>query len=85
MNRNDRRRCSQYGGVTSCPGRGQVAPAGSQWKGLPVEASAMSSLLTFGRWIGDAIAHAFGNPREEALTQPPLIGVQPYRDQPRRR
>ncbi|MFM8525199.1 MAG: hypothetical protein ACKOCM_06220 [Cyanobacteriota bacterium] len=45
----------------------------------------MQSLLSFGRWIGDAIAHAFGNPREEALTQPPLIGVQPYRDQPRRR
>lgn len=85
MNRSDRGNRLQYGGVTSCPDSGQSAPAGAQWKGLHVEASTMSSLLTFGRWIGDAIAHAFGNPREEALTQPPLIGVQPYRDQPRRR
>ena len=26
-----------------------------------------------------------GNPREEALLQPPLVGVQPYRDRPARR
>lgn len=85
MNRNDRGIVIQYGGVRRCPDRGQAALPRSQWRGLPVEASAMTSVLTFGRWIGDAIAHAFGNPREEALTQPPLIGVQPYRDRPRRR
>lgn len=39
----------------------------------------------FGRWLAEALNHAFGNPREEALHQPPLVGVQPYRDRPRRR
>ena len=39
----------------------------------------------FGRWLAEAINHAFGNPREEAMHQPPLVGVQPYRDSPRRR
>lgn len=41
--------------------------------------------MSFGRWLAEAINHAFGNPREEALHQPPLVGVQPYRDRPRRR
>lgn len=39
----------------------------------------------FGRWLADTLNHAFGNPREEAAHQPPLVGVQPYRDRPRRR
>ncbi|MEB3169879.1 MAG: hypothetical protein VKK43_00750 [Synechococcaceae cyanobacterium] len=47
--------------------------------------SSLSALLGFGRWLAEAVGHAFGNPREEALTQPPLVGVQPYRDQPARR
>lgn len=44
-----------------------------------------SALAAFGRWLAEAINHAFGNPREEAAHQPPLVGVQPYRDRPRRR
>jgi len=40
---------------------------------------------SFGRWWAEMISHAFGNPREEAQHQPPLVGVQPYRDRPRRR
>jgi hypothetical protein len=47
--------------------------------------SSLSALVGFGRWLAEAVGHAFGNPREEALTQPPLVGVQPYRDQPARR
>jgi hypothetical protein len=39
----------------------------------------------FGVWLADTLNHAFGNPREEAAHQPPLVGVQPYRDRPRRR
>ena len=42
-------------------------------------------IFHLGRWVAEAIAHAFGNPREEAMHQPPLVGVQPYRDRPRRR
>ncbi|MFN5117332.1 MAG: hypothetical protein ACK5FE_06710 [Cyanobacteriota bacterium] len=37
-------------------------------------------LMGFGHWLADAINHAFGNPREEAAHQPPMVGVQPYRD-----
>jgi hypothetical protein len=45
-----------------------------------------SGLITaFGLWLADTLNHAFGNPREEAAHQPPLVGVQPYRDRPRRR
>jgi hypothetical protein len=47
-----------------------------------VDASPFSG---FGHWLADTINHAFGNPREEAAHRPPMIGVQPYRDQPRRR
>ncbi|MFZ9751944.1 MAG: hypothetical protein ACO3B3_00095 [Cyanobium sp.] len=39
----------------------------------------------FGHWLAETLNHAFGNPREEALHQPPLVGVQPYHDRPRRR
>lgn len=43
------------------------------------------SLDGFGAWLAETLNHCFGNPREEAAHQPPLVGVQPYRDRPRRR
>ncbi|MFM7314736.1 MAG: hypothetical protein ACKO0M_16510 [Cyanobium sp.] len=46
---------------------------------------ASSGIDAFGRWLADTLNHAFGNPREEAAHQPPLVGVQPYCDRPRRR
>ena len=42
-------------------------------------------MAAFGQWLADTLNHAFGNPREEAAHQPPLVGVQPYCDRPRRR
>jgi hypothetical protein len=52
-------------------------------------ASGRSSLLGeldhLGHWLAEALNHAFGNPREEAVNLPPAIGVQPYRHRPRRR
>ncbi len=42
-------------------------------------------LQVFAAGLADALNHAFGNPREEAAHLPPLVGVQPYRDRPRRR
>jgi hypothetical protein len=45
----------------------------------------MAALRAFAAWIGDSIGHSFGDPREEHATQPPKVGVQPYRDQPHRR
>lgn len=50
---------------------------------LPMRSS--SGLAAFGHWLAEMLNHAFGNPREEAAHQPPLVGVQPYRDRPRRR
>jgi hypothetical protein len=50
-----------------------------------MDSSSQSGLAGFGRWLAEAVGHAFGNPREEALHQPPLVGVQPYRDRPARR
>ena len=44
-----------------------------------------SALAGFVSWLADALNHAFGNPREEGAHQPPLVGVQPYRDRPERR
>ncbi len=39
----------------------------------------MARLITqFSRWFGRSLAHAFGNPRDAQLHQPPAIGVQPY-------
>jgi hypothetical protein len=35
-------------------------------------------VVLFIAWLGDAVGHAFGNPREEAALQPPAVGVQPY-------
>ena len=35
-------------------------------------------VVQFIAWLGDAVGHAFGNPREEAALQPPAVGVQPY-------
>lgn len=49
------------------------------------EWSDQSWLQRVGRWWAEAFIHAFGNPREEAAHQPPLVGVQPYRDRPNRR
>ena len=34
------------------------------------------------RWFGSSVGNAFGNPLEERQHQPPLVGVQPYRDHP---
>lgn len=51
---------------------------------LSMDLSPRSALLGFGPWLAEAVAHAIGNPREEAMHQPPLVGVQPYRDRPRR-
>lgn len=45
----------------------------------------MSGLDSFGMWLAEMLGHAFGNPREEAAHQPPLVGVQPYSDRPRSR
>jgi hypothetical protein len=42
-------------------------------------------VVQFIAWLGDAVAHAFGNPREEAALQPPAVGVQPYGGTVRRR
>jgi len=44
-----------------------------------------SGLVGFGPWLAEMLNHAFGNPREEAAHQPPLVGVQPYCDRPQRR
>jgi hypothetical protein len=43
------------------------------------------NLIAFTHWRAKAVAHAFGNPREEAMHQPPNVGVQLYRDRPRRK
>jgi hypothetical protein len=44
-----------------------------------------ASASAFGRWIAEMVQHAFGDPREEALHQPPLVGAQPYSGTPSRR
>jgi len=36
------------------------------------------------RWFGEAITHAFGDPREEKSHLPPKIGVQAYKHDPYR-
>ena len=54
----------------------------------PAEAMAhptSGSLSSFGRWLAEMVRHAFGDPREEALHQPPLVGVQPFHGIPSRR
>lgn len=45
----------------------------------------LASVTAFGRWLADTVQHAFGDPREEAQNQPPLVGVQPFRGKIRRR
>ncbi|MEB3322771.1 MAG: hypothetical protein VKI81_08090 [Synechococcaceae cyanobacterium] len=45
----------------------------------------LRELSDLGRWLAEALNHAFGNPREEALHLPPAVGVQPYRHRPVRR
>jgi hypothetical protein len=55
---------------------------------MEISSSAVESrdlAVRFGTWLADALNHAFGNPREEALHQPPLVGIQPYSDRPLRR
>jgi hypothetical protein len=49
-----------------------------------MDSAPFTGLLGFGHWLAEAVGHAFGNPREEAEHQPPLVGVQPYRDRPSR-
>ena len=44
-----------------------------------------SQLTGFASWFGDSLIHALGNPEEERRFQPPLLGVQPYRDRPYRK
>ena len=51
---------------------------------MPMRAP-LPALRAFAGWIGDSLAHAFGNPREEQANLPPNVGVQPYRDHPHRR
>ncbi len=47
--------------------------------------SPMKQLMqVLNRWLGASVGNAFGNPLEERQHQPPLVGVQPYRDQPHR-
>jgi hypothetical protein len=41
-------------------------------------------LTRFASWFGVSLIHALGNPEEERRFQPPLLGVQPYRDRPYR-
>jgi hypothetical protein len=43
-----------------------------------------SLLQRVGHWLSETINHAWGNPGEEALHQPPAIGVQPF-SEPRHR
>ena len=59
-------------------------PGGSSSTAL-MRSRADSGLAGFGHWMADMLNHAFGNPREEAAHQPPLVGVQPYCDRPQRR
>lgn len=61
-----------------------VLPSGSGPRPAP-RISLSHGLQVFAAGLADALNHAFGNPREEAAHQPPLVGVQPYRDRPRRR
>ncbi|MFM9088024.1 MAG: hypothetical protein ACKOPT_07780 [Cyanobium sp.] len=45
---------------------------------LPAMANPLAPASAFARWLADMVQHAFGDPREEALHQPPLVGVQPF-------
>ena len=50
----------------------------------PVEDPVKQLFQALTRWFGSSVGNAFGNPLEERLHPPPLVGVQPYRDHPRR-
>lgn len=63
----------------------RFAPDSGSATGLAWFRSFGALLRAFGGGLADALNHAFGNPREEAAHLPPLVGVQPYRDRPRRR
>jgi hypothetical protein len=56
--------------------------AGTQWL-YPNQEVPMANLFrTAQAWWGEALAHAFGNPREEKAHQPPHVGPQPFRHHP---
>jgi hypothetical protein len=43
----------------------------------------MTNLFQAARdWWGEAMAHAFGNPREDKAHLPPHVGPQPFRHHP---
>jgi hypothetical protein len=47
---------------------------------------AMGHLIRdFTRWFASALGYTFGHPHPGEAPPPPLVGVQPYRDHPRRR
>jgi hypothetical protein len=50
--------------------------------GSSVLGSSLERLLF---WFGEALTYAMGRPAEPGVSPPPLLGVQPYRDIPRRR
>ncbi|MFQ6538719.1 MULTISPECIES: hypothetical protein [Aphanothece] len=51
---------------------------------LPAIEDLVTRFTRFAVWFGDSLIHALGNPQEERRFQPPLLGVQPYRDRPYR-
>ena len=51
---------------------------------LPQRSLMKQLMQVLNRWFGASVGNAFGNPLEERQHQPPLVGVQPYRDQPHR-
>jgi len=61
------------------------ASSGDESHAALLHPGSSGGLASFGQWLAEMLNHAFGNPREEAAHQPPLVGVQPYRDRPRRR
>ncbi|MEB3243433.1 MAG: hypothetical protein VKO44_07335 [Cyanobacteriota bacterium] len=44
-----------------------------------------ASFTAFGRWLAEMVEHAFGDPRQDAALQPPMVGVQPFHGIPGRR
>ncbi len=51
---------------------------------LPQRSPMKQLMQVLNRWLGASVGNAFGNPLEERQHQPPLVGVQPYRDHPHR-
>ena len=44
--------------------------------------SPVQALNRLVQWFGYAVQHAMGDLHDQQALQPPLIGVQPYRDRP---